>query len=283
MMNSANTCRLATRKSPLALRQTEIVAGLVQDLLGMDVQIIPMTTTGDERMDWSLQEQGGKGLFTKELEQAILDGRADIAVHSAKDMPTEDPEGLEISAFLKREDPRDVLVTRENTTSIQKLASGSPRRISQLKNRFPGVEWLELRGNVETRLKKIAENEEADGTILARAGLNRLKIDQFPGLHFESLEVDKMIPAPGQAAIAVQTRASESEKFSVLGDQATENSVRFERKVLERMGGGCQVALGVHLSNDTLYFFHEKTGIVVKEFHSQPEDVLIQELVGSIQ
>ena len=265
------------------MRQTEIVAGLVQDLLGMDVQIIPMTTTGDERMDWSLQEQGGKGLFTKELEQAILDGRADIAVHSAKDMPTEDPDGLEISAFLKREDPRDVLVTRENTTSIQKLASGSPRRISQLKNRFPGVEWLELRGNVETRLKKIAENEEADGTILARAGLNRLKIDQFPGLHFETLEVDKMVPAPGQAAIAVQTRASESEKFSVLGDQATENSVRFERKVLERMGGGCQVALGVHLSNDTLYFFHEKTGIVVKEFQSQPEDVLIQELVGSIQ
>ena len=283
MMNSANTCRLATRKSPLALRQTEIVAGLVQDLIGMDVQIIPMTTTGDERMDWSLQEQGGKGLFTKELEQAILDGRADIAVHSAKDMPTEDPDGLEISAFLKREDPRDVLVTRENTTSIQKLASGSPRRISQLKNRFPAVEWLELRGNVETRLKKIAKNEEADGTILARAGLNRLKIDQFPGLHFESLEVDKMIPAPGQAAIAVQTRASESEKFSVLGDQATEKCVRFERKVLERMGGGCQVAIGVHLSNDTLYFFHEKTGIVVKEFHSQSEDVLIQELLESIQ
>ena len=283
MKNSANTCRLATRKSPLALRQTEIVAGLVQDLIGMDVQIIPMTTTGDERMDWSLQEQGGKGLFTKELEQAILDGRADIAVHSAKDMPTEDPDGLEISAFLKREDPRDVLVTRENTTSIQKLASGSPRRISQLKNRFPAVEWLELRGNVETRLKKIAKNEGADGTILARAGLNRLKIDQFPGLHFESLEVDKMIPAPGQAAIAVQTRASESEKFSVLGDQATEKSVRFERKVLERMGGGCQVAIGVHLSNDTLYFFHEKTGIVVKEFHSQSEDVLIQELLESIQ
>ncbi|MEC8355162.1 MAG: hydroxymethylbilane synthase [Verrucomicrobiota bacterium] len=282
-MNSANTCRLPTRKSPLALRQTEIVAGLVQDLIGMDVQIIPMTTTGDERMDWSLQEQGGKGLFTKELEQAILDGRADIAVHSAKDMPTEDPDGLEISAFLKREDPRDVLVTRENTTSIQKLASGSPRRISQLKNRFPAVEWLELRGNVETRLKKIAKNEEADGTILARAGLNRLKIDQFPGLHFESLEVDKMIPAPGQAAIAVQTRASESEKFSVLGDQATEKCVRFERKVLERMGGGCQVAIGVHLSNDTLYFFHEKTGIVVKEFHSQSEDVLIQELLASIQ
>lgn len=265
------------------MRQTEIVAGLVQDLIGMDVQIIPMTTTGDERMDWSLQEQGGKGLFTKELEQAILDGRADIAVHSAKDMPTEDPDGLEISAFLKREDPRDVLVTRENTTSIQKLASGSPRRISQLKNRFPAVEWLELRGNVETRLKKIAKNEEADGTILARAGLNRLKIDQFPGLHFESLEVDKMIPAPGQAAIAVQTRASESEKFSVLGDQATEKCVRFERKVLERMGGGCQVAIGVHLSNDTLYFFHEKTGIVVKEFHSQSEDVLIQELLESIQ
>ena len=282
-MKLANTCRLATRKSPLAIRQTEIVAGLVQDLLGMEVEIIPLTTTGDQQIDWSLQEQGGKGLFTKELEQAILDGRADIAVHSAKDMPTEDPDGLEISAFLKREDPRDVLVTRENTTSIQKLASGSPRRISQLKNRFPAVEWLELRGNVETRLKKIAKNEGADGTILARAGLNRLKIDQFPGLHFESLEVDKMIPAPGQAAIAVQTRASESEKFSVLGDQATEKSVRFERKVLERMGGGCQVAIGVHLSNDTLYFFHEKTGIVVKEFHSQSEDVLIQELLESIQ
>ena len=282
-MKLANTCRLATRKSPLAIRQTEIVAGLVQDLLGMEVEIIPLTTTGDQQIDWSLQEQGGKGLFTKELEQAILDGRADIAVHSAKDMPTEDPKGLEISAFLKREDPRDVLITRKNASSIQKIASGSPRRISQLKNRYPEVEWLELRGNVETRLKKIGENQEADGTILACAGLNRLKIDQYPGLHFERLEVDQMVPAPGQAAIAVQSRACESEKYSVLGDQATGKSVRFERKVLESMGGGCQVAMGVHLSNDTLYFFHEKTGIVTKEFRIQPEDVLIQELLESIQ
>ena len=282
-MNSANTCRLATRKSPLAICQTEIVADLVQDLLGMDVEIIPMTTTGDQRMDWSLREQGGKGLFTKELEQAILDGRADIAVHSAKDMPTEDPEGLEIAAFLKREDPTDVLITRKDSTSIRKIASGSPRRIGQLKNRFPEVEWLELRGNVETRLKKIGENEEADGTILARAGLNRLKIDQYPGLHFERLEVDKMVPAPGQAAIAIQSRTSESEKFSALGDKATEKAVRFERKILKCIGGGCQVAMGVHLSKDTLYFFHEKTGLVTKEFLTQPEDVLIQELLGRIQ
>tara|TARA_B100001057_G_scaffold396685_1_gene406557 strand:- start:243 stop:992 length:750 start_codon:yes stop_codon:yes gene_type:complete len=249
----------------------------------MDVEVIPMSTTGDQRMDWSLQEQGGKGLFTKELEQAILDGRADIAVHSAKDMPTEDPEGLEIAAFLKREDPTDVLITRKDVNSIHKIASGSPRRISQLKNRFPEVEWLELRGNVETRLKKIGENEEADGTILARAGLNRLKIDQYPGLHFERLEVEQMVPAPGQAAIAIQSRTSETGKFSALGDKTTEKSVRFERKILKCMGGGCQVAMGVHLCKDILYFFHEKTGFVTKEFLTQPEDVLIQELLGSIQ
>ena len=193
-MSAEPNCRVSYKKSPLAMKQAEIVADLVRSRLNIQVEVIAMSTTGDRQADWSLQERGGEGLFTKELEKAILDGRADIAVHSAKDMPTEDPAGLKISSFLKREDPRDVLITSKIDGDIERIASGS-RRIRQLQGRFPNIEWLELRGNVETRLSKIAELEEADGTVLAAAGLNRLEIGQYPGLNFELMEFDQMVPA----------------------------------------------------------------------------------------
>ena len=154
-MSYSEPIRIATRKSPLALRQSELVAESIRERFGVEVTLIPMTTVGDQRLDWSLPQQGGKGVFTKELERAILDGRADLAVHSAKDMPVENPDGLAISAFLEREDPRDVLVLRSDSKRVIKLASGSPRRMSQLKTQFPSVEWCEIRGNVETRLKKL--------------------------------------------------------------------------------------------------------------------------------
>ncbi|MEC8012700.1 MAG: hydroxymethylbilane synthase [Verrucomicrobiota bacterium] len=278
-MSAEPNCRLATRKSPLAMKQAEIVADLVRSRLNIQVEVIAMSTTGDRQADWSLQERGGKGLFTKELEKAILDGRADIAVHSAKDMPTEDPAGLKISSFLKREDPRDVLITSKIDGDIERIASGSPRRIRQLQGRFPNIEWLELRGNVETRLRKIAELEEADGTVLAAAGLNRLEISQYPGLNFEVMEFDQMVPAPGQGAIAIQSKISDAEKYSVLGCPDTERAVRLEREVLKRMGGGCQTALGVHLSENLLYFFHEKTGILCQKFDDSLKDHIIDNLV----
>ena len=255
-------CILATRKSPLALRQAEIVAELIRTQMNLEVELLPLTTSGDQRLDWSLQDKGGKGLFTKELELALLGGQADLAVHSAKDMPTDSPDGLSLSSFLEREDVRDVLVLRDDVETPKVLASGSPRRVAQLRNRFPDTKWNEMRGNVETRLKKIAIHGEADGTILAAAGLKRLGIESFPGLKFEHLPVDEMVPAPGQAAIAVQTREEDEEKFSVLGHPETEKAVCLERMVLESMGGGCQVAVGAYSDECLFRFFHEKTGLL---------------------
>ena len=127
------------------------------------------------------------------------------------------------------------MITSKIDGDIERIASGSPRRIQQLQGRFPNIEWLELRGNVETRLRKIAELEEADGTVLAAAGLNRLEISQYPGLNFELMEFDQMVPAPGQGAIAIQSKISDAEKYSVLGCPDTERAVRLERG-LEKNG-----------------------------------------------
>ena len=254
---------LATRKSPLALRQSEMVAATVREKLGLEVELLPLVTTGDRQTKWSLEQSGGKGLFTKELEDALLDGRADLAVHSAKDMPTEMPAGLKLVAFLPREDPADVLVTKQGVNQPKIIATGSPRRRAQGAQIFPDAQWMELRGNVETRLKKIAEGREAEATLLAAAGLNRLQISQFPGLEFRALSFDEMVPAPGQGAIAVQARSEDRSLFQKISDQATEHAVRIERSILTAFGGGCQVALGAHYSkvDDQLSFFHEKCGI----------------------
>ncbi len=282
-MSDGKVCRLATRKSPLALRQAEIVSKLIRSTMNVDVELLPLSTSGDQRLDWNLQDKGGKGLFTKELESALLAGEADLAVHSAKDLPTDSPEGLCLSCFLEREDVRDVLVLREGVVSPKVLASGSPRRVAQLKNRFPEANWIEMRGNVETRLKKIALHEEADGTILAAAGLRRLGIERYAGLIFEHLNVEEMVPAPGQAAIAVQTRLGEGHKFSGLGHPATERAVGLERRVLEVMGGGCQVAVGAFSDSTYLRFFHQKTGFLKLDARNYSEEELTDELIGRIK
>ena len=275
-------CTLATRKSPLALRQAEIVAELIRTQMNLEVELLPLTTSGDQRLDWSLQHKGGKGLFTKELELALLGGQADLAVHSAKDMPTDSPDGLSLSSFLEREDVRDVLVLRDDVETPKVLASGSPRRVAQLRNRFPDTKWNEMRGNVETRLKKIALHGEADGTILAAAGLKRLGIDSFPGLKFEHLPVEEMVPAPGQAAIAVQTREEDEEKFSVLGHPETKKAVCLERMVLESMGGGCQVAVGAYSDECLFRFFHEKTGLLKLDLDCSDKE-LTDELIMRVR
>lgn len=281
-MSDSSPCRLVTRKSPLALKQAETVAHLVEEKMGLKVDLIPMTTSGDQRLDWSLQKKGGKGLFTRELEQALLEKRADIAVHSAKDMPTDSPSGLALSAFLKREDVRDVLVLRNGINRPTSLASGSPRRISQLKTRFPEIKWLELRGNVETRLKKIAQEHQADGTILAAAGLHRLGIKSYPGLNFEYMQVSEVVPAAGQAAIALQTRKSDRAKFSALGHLETETAVGLERSVLRSLGGGCLVALGIYFNGRTLHFFHDQTGSIELSVSDFGTEELIAELKKKI-
>ncbi len=283
MTTTSPSIIIATRKSPLALRQAESAAKVVTDRLGFAVELAPMITTGDKQVTWPLQQSGGKGLFTKELETAVLDGRADLAVHSAKDLPTEMPAGLVLAGFLPREDPRDVLVVREEVETPKVIATGSPRRRAQLLDRFPDAEWVELRGNVETRLLKIAELGEADATVLAAAGLNRLCITSFPGLRFEFLSIEQSVPAAGQAAIALQCRDGEAGRFRPACDDATGETVTLERAVLEAMGGGCQVAMGVHRRDNEILVFHEDHGCHRMEVAGSSHEETVEQVLALLR
>jgi hydroxymethylbilane synthase len=252
---------LATRKSPLALTQTEMVAAHLRNQLGVETELLKIVTTGDRQTDWSLEQRGGKGLFTSELEAAVLRGEADVAVHSTKDLPGDMPEGLEIGGYMPRADTRDVLVLRAGVETPITLATGSPRRRMQVRMLFPDVEFSEIRGNVDTRLRKIGEQHAADGTILAAAGLKRLGIETWPGVEFAPLAFDQMVPAVGQGAIAVQCREDEAAKFTAVFDAATARTVTLERAFQAALGGGCHTAFAAHATADTLYLFHESVGV----------------------
>lgn len=267
-----NKLVLATRKSPLALRQTEMVAAHLQTSLGVETELLKIVTTGDRQTDWSLEKKGGKGLFTSELEAALLRGEADVAVHSTKDLPGDMPEGLAIAGYLPRADTRDVLVLRAGVAMPKILATGSPRRRLQIAKLYPGVEFTEIRGNVDTRLKKIGEQHVADGTILASAGLNRLGIGNWPGVEFHALGFHDMVPAVGQGAIAIQCRAADETKFAGVFDLATASAVNIERAFQAALGVGCHTAFGAHATTDKLYFFHETAGY--REFPLAPADLL---------
>ncbi len=250
---------LATRRSPLALRQAELARAALAAVPAAPwsgVELLQLTTSGDRQREWSLAEQGGKGLFTRELEDALLDGRAHLAVHSAKDLPTALPDGLVLAGFLPRADARDVLVRRADISIPRTIATGSPRRRAQARAWWPNVEWRELRGNVETRLAKIAAGE-ADATFLAAAGLARLGVAHWAGLVFETLSVEKMIPAAGQGAIALESRADTAGLYSPYFCTATALAVNLERLVLAALGGGCQNASAVHVAENSLHVFHE--------------------------
>lgn len=252
---------LATRKSPLALAQSEMVAAHLTEKSGAEVELHKFVTTGDRQAEWSLEQKGGKGLFTGELEAALLKGEADLAVHSTKDLPGEMPAGLMIAGYMPRADVRDVLVLREGIESPKKLATGSPRRRWQLSMLFPNIEFCEIRGNVDTRLRKIAEDHLADGTVLAAAGLSRLNIANWPGLQFHTLEQGQMVPAVGQGAIAIQTRIEDASKLAPLFDEGTAQHVRVERAFQAALGAGCHTAFAAHASDDTLFLFHENVGL----------------------
>ncbi len=261
---------LATRKSPLALVQTEMVAAHLRNQLGVETELLKIVTTGDKQTEWSLEQRGGKGLFTSELEAAVLRGEADVAVHSTKDLPGDMPEGLAIGGYMPRADTRDVLVLHAGVEAPKTLATGSPRRRLQVKGMFPDVEFTEIRGNVDTRLKKIGELHVADGTILAAAGLKRLGIEAWPGVEFAPLDFDQMVPAVGQGAIAIQCRVLDAAKFGAVFDAATMRAVTLERAFQSALGGGCHTAFGAHATPDKLYLYHEQTGVHVVPL--TPED-----------
>ena len=224
---------IVTRGSPLALQQTHDAAARLQAALGRPTEIRILTTTGDRQASWSLEKQGGKGLFTAELEQALLRGEADLAIHSSKDLPTEMPAGLAIAVCLQRQDPRDVLVRRSEIASPKLIATGSPRRRAQGALAFPQAQWTELRGNVDTRLKKLA-NGDADASYLAASGLNRLGIKEWPGLSFEPVALTDMVPAAGQGGRRGEVGDGESE---VAETEVSAEKVDTTRGVVAGKGG----------------------------------------------
>jgi hydroxymethylbilane synthase len=252
---------LATRRSPLALAQARRAAAYLLERLGAECQLLELVTAGDRQAEWSLEEKGGKGLFTSELEAALLRREADLAVHSAKDLPGEPVPGLSTAGYLPREDPGDVLVLRAGVAAPRTLATGSPRRRHQAAMLFAGLGFVEIRGNVDTRLRKIAEWRVADGTILAAAGLKRLAIASWPGLEFHALGFASMVPAVGQGALALQCRTGDEARFAGILDAPTARGLGLERAIQAALGGGCHTALGAFAAADTLFFFHEAVGL----------------------
>jgi hydroxymethylbilane synthase len=266
-----NKIILATRQSPLALAQAKLAAARLRACFpDAACELLKVVTTGDRRREWSLEKQGGKGLFTAELEHALLQGAAQVAVHSSKDLPNESANGLAIAGYLPREDPRDVLVLRAGVRTPLTIATGSPRRRLQIARSYPGAAFTEIRGNVDTRLKKIAAGA-ADATVLAAAGLKRLGIESWPGVEFHFLDFKQMVPAVGQGAIALQCRAEAAAFFAPALDAGTARQLALERALQGRLGGGCQLAFAAHAATPTLYIFHEKTG--PRSLPLAPEDL----------
>jgi hydroxymethylbilane synthase len=224
-----------------------------------------LSTKVDERLTWSLEKRGGIGLFTKELEDALLDGRASIAVHSAKDLPTQFQADLCIAGYMPRARANDVLVHRSGTPAPKTIATSSPRRRAQVGIFQEQAEWTTIRGNVATRMRKIVEGE-AEATLLAAAGLDRLEISTHEGLEFVELPIDQVVPAPGQAAIAIQCRAADLPRYEHLFCESTKRAVTLERTFLRRLGGGCQTPVGAHYADGTFYIFHPEIGHTSFEF-----------------
>lgn len=251
---------IATRKSPLALKQTAMVRACLEEKLPEQrFDNLELNTKVDERLNWSLEKRGGIGLFTKELEEALIERRAELAIHSAKDMPTVLPEGLAIAGYLSRARVNDVLVHRKDSPNPQIIASSSPRRQVQVGLLYPGAKWTTIRGNVGTRLRKIADGE-CEASLLAAAGLDRLNITAFEGLEFIELSVEQVVPAPGQAAIAVQCRTEDLSKYKDLFCNETKLAVTLEKAFLKRLGSGCQIPVGAYYNKNTFQIYHPKVG-----------------------
>jgi len=242
----AETIRIATRTSPLAMWQAEHVARRLQELHpGLQIEMVGMVTRGDKILDSPLSKIGGKGLFVKELELGMLEGSADIAVHSMKDVPMEFPEGLHLPIILEREDPRDAFVSNRYQT-LGELPGGavvgtsSLRRQTQIRASFPHLQIKDLRGNVNTRLAKL-DNGEYDAIILAAAGLIRL---EFQHRITAYLATEHSLPAIGQGAVGIECRKNDPRVEQLLAPllhPETALRVRAERAMNQRLNGGCQV------------------------------------------
>lgn len=268
-VKSDKILRIGTRRSALAKAQTQwVVNRLVQIYPKLKIEVVEVITTGDKILNSSLNLMPGKGVFVKEIEDQLLDGKIDLAVHSMKDLPTEFPERLTLGAITKRLDPRDIFITRlkrnlEEMPKGAKIGTSSLRRKAQLLAYRSDFQVMDIRGNIDTRLKK-SETREYDGVILAAAGLIRMdwvdRIQQY-------LSCEIMIPAVGQGALGIEARENDEDILTLiepLNDHETEITVKAERFFLKTMGGGCQMPMGA--------FCRARDGWIVFQAFSAQED-----------
>jgi hydroxymethylbilane synthase len=279
--------RIGTRGSALALWQARTVAERLRQR-GATVEIVTISTRGDRRQTESLADisaEVGKGVFTKEIQEALLRDDVDIAVHSSKDMAAVSPEGLGIAAVLEREDPRDALVlpgsapaaafSPDLLTPAPRLGTGSPRRVAQLRRLFAGARFEGIRGNVDTRLRKLDEGQ-TDALVLACAGLRRLG---FGHRITAAIPPDQCVPAPGQGIVAIETRTGDSGTIgyvSQLNDPPARTALLAEQTVVAALGGGCQLPLGVYAEGDSSQLRVRAIAASVSG-----DDVVTGELIGA--
>ncbi len=275
----SRSIRIGSRESRLAVVQAEIVKQKIERYdPNISVEIVTMKTTGDKILDRSLDQVGGKGLFVKELDQALLDGRIDLSVHSLKDMPMEQHAELPVLAYTKREDPRDVLIYKPGTSEVReggRIGTSSRRRLLQLERLYPGRSFAGIRGNVQTRLRKL-EEEPFDATVLAAAGLRRLKMEELIGRYFS---VEEVIPAAGQGILAVQGRAGELGFLKdVLNHGASETAALAERQFVAALDGGCSSPVAAYAETDG-------AGLVLSGLYYRESDGawFVERLTGSVE
>jgi hydroxymethylbilane synthase len=246
--------RVGSRGSRLALTQAERALSALR-APGIELALVPITTTGDRDRSRPFGEIGSRGVFVKELEEALLERRIDVAVHSAKDLTATDPEGLAIGAFLPRDDPRDALCGATELRPGMRIGTASARRKAQLLASDPSLSIEPLRGNIDTRLRKRGERG-LDAIVLAACGLDRLGLGHEIGHRFEAGE---MLPEAGQGALALQVRAGDEHLVSAADDSETRERVEAERAVVAAVGGGCLAPVAAHHNGSVL------TGLVAAE------------------
>lgn len=254
MTLAAGQLRLATRGSPQALTQAGAVADAITAATGLVAELVPITTTGDRKQSVPLHTIGGQGVFVKEIQQAVLDGRADVAIHSAKDLPSETPAGLTIGAFCARRDPADALIglALAELPLGAVVATGSVRRRAQLAAERPDLTFVELRGNIARRLDQVPES---GSIVMAVAALEVLGLTDRIA---ERLDPRHFVPAVGQGCVAAECRSDDGDTAAALAavdDAATRHDVTAERAFLRELGSGCALPVGAYCSGDRLTAF----------------------------
>jgi hydroxymethylbilane synthase len=270
--------RVGSRGSRLALTQAELAASRLRQA-GVEIALVPITTAGDRDRSKPFGEIGSRGVFVKEIEEALLGGKIDVAVHSAKDMTSSDTEGLRVGAYLEREDPRDALCGAEELRPGMRVGTASVRRKAQLLALEPSLSIEPLRGNIDTRLRKRGERG-LDAVVLAACGLDRLGLGEEIGRRFTPQEV---LPEAGQGALALQVRAGEEELVTAADDGETRRRVEAERAVVFAIGGGCLAPVAAHHDGERLTaLVADENGAWVERRQGTNPDALAAELAGVV-